>query len=222
MRITELHSGREFSELKTALGLCAAPIISVVGAGGKTTAVKRLAREYGRAAITTTTHMYKETELAKSAAEVMAADGTVWFGTDEGEKISMSPFLDDVYGIPMFIEADGSKHMPFKVPAEHEPVIYRRSTAVIGVLGLDAVGRTLEEAAFRPQDAARFLGTDIHHRISCEDMAAIICSRDGLMKNLRGEYFVLLTKADSELRMGYAVDIARRCENIRIYAVDLK
>ena len=222
MRITELHSGREFLSLKAALGLCGTPIVSVAGAGGKTTIVKRLAFEFEHAAITTTTHMYKETELAKSAAEVMASDGIVWFGTDEGEKISMSPFIDDVNGIPLFIEADGSKHMPFKVPAEHEPVIYPRSTAVIGSLGLDAVGRTLDNAAFRPQDAARFLDTDIHHRISCADMAAVICSKDGLMKNLRGEYYVLLTKADSDQRMKYALDIARRCENIRIYAVDLK
>lgn len=222
MRITELHSGREFSSLSDALGLCGTPIVSVVGAGGKTTIVKQLAAEFGRAAITTTTHMYKEAELAKSAAEVMASDGTVWFGTDEGAKISVSPFIDDVNGIPLLIEADGSKHMPFKVPAKHEPVIYRRSTAVIGALGLDAVGRTLEEAAFRPEDAARFLGTDMRHSISCADMAAVIRSKDGLMKGLRGEYYVLLTKADSEQRMIYALDIARRCKNIRIYAVDLK
>lgn len=222
MKITELNSGTEYHSLKAALELGNLPIVSVAGAGGKTTAVKRLAEEYGRAAITTTTHMYKEAELAKSAADVMASNGIVWFGAEAGSKISMSPFIDDVYGIPMFIEADGSRHMPFKVPAEHEPVIYKRSTAVIGVLGLDAVGRSIEDAAFRPHDAARFLGTDTRHIISCEDMAAVICSKDGLMKGLRGKYYVLLTKADSGHRMEHAYDIARRCGNIRIYAVDMK
>lgn len=222
MTITELSSGKSFDSLKAALPLGELPIVSVVGAGGKTTVIKRLAKEYVRAAITTTTHMYKEARLANSAEEVSSAKGIVWFGTDEGEKISMSPFIDDVHDIPLIIEADGSKHMPFKIPAEHEPAVYFRSTAVIGMLGLDAVGMTVEEAAFRPMEAARFLGSDTKHIISCADMAAVILSKNGLMKNLRGEYFVLLTKAEGALRMEYAREIARRCENIRIYAVSLK
>ena len=39
------------------------------------------------------------------------------------------------------IEADGAKRLPLKVPGEWEPVIPDFTDLVVGVIGMDAVGR---------------------------------------------------------------------------------
>ena len=57
--ITDLKTHRSSKNITDIIPLGDMPVISVVGAGGKTTIVKRIAFEYGRAAISTTTHMYK-------------------------------------------------------------------------------------------------------------------------------------------------------------------
>ena len=38
----------------------------------------------------------------------------------------------------VLIEADGSKRLPCKVPADHEPVLLPESDIVVAVLGLSA------------------------------------------------------------------------------------
>lgn len=221
MRITELRSMLRSGRITELLPLGSCPIVSVIGAGGKTTIVKQLAEELGRAVITTTTHMLKEAPLAASAADAMLSEGIVWCGTDEGHKISMPPFLDELKDIPLIIEADGSKHKPFKVPAAHEPAVYERSTAVIGVLGLNSLGKSISEAAFRPNDTAAFLRTYTEHIISEEDFCAVIASPCGLQKNSRGKFFAVLSHADTPERMGAARRIAERCGGIRIYALTI-
>ncbi len=219
MKITELSSMRESNRITELLSLGGCPVISVVGAGGKTTIVKQLAAELGRAVITTTTHMFKEAALAASADEAMSTDGIVWCGTDEGLKISAPPFLDELQNIPLVIEADGSKHKPFKIPAAHEPAVYKRSTAVIGVLGLNALGMSIRSAAFRPAGTASFLGTDEEHKLSIHDFCKVIVSENGLRKNSRGEFFAVLTHADTPELMDTARQIAERCGSIRVYAM---
>ena len=49
----------------------------------------------------------------------------------------------------VLIEADGSKCLPCKVPADHEPVLLPESDIVVAVLGLSALGRSLKECCFR-------------------------------------------------------------------------
>ncbi|RKL61281.1 putative selenium-dependent hydroxylase accessory protein YqeC [Thermoanaerobacteraceae bacterium SP2] len=50
------------------------------------------------------------------------------------------------------IEADGAKQKPIKVPAEYEPCIPERATTVLGVIGIDAIGNTLNEKIFHRVD----------------------------------------------------------------------
>ncbi|MCA1949561.1 MAG: putative selenium-dependent hydroxylase accessory protein YqeC, partial [Treponema sp.] len=43
-------------------------------------------------------------------------------------------------------EADGSKHLPVKAPAEHEPVLPDLCDIVLGCVGLDCLGLPMDEA----------------------------------------------------------------------------
>ena len=137
-------------------------VIAVVGSGGKTTLVKKLASEYqeqGKTVlITTTTHMYTEEEtlLTDDAEDVIRAlneTGYIMAGVPEGEKIK--GFSEETYEMicnhadVILVEADGSKHMPLKYPNAHEPVIPDNTDRIIIVCGLKALGQKAKEACHR-------------------------------------------------------------------------
>lgn len=179
-------------------------IISVVGAGGKTTLIFRLAKELrqiGKSVlITTTTKMYvpqqyyvpwKEDgnyKFRKEIQEQLSKEGIAVTGKllHTGEKISGLPEKEWEY-LPklcdvLLVEADGSRQRPVKVPAAHEPVLFQGTELVIGVLGFRSIGQKILDAAHRPEDVAAFLQTDVEHRITKEDLEAIARSPRGLKK----------------------------------------
>ena len=106
-------------------------ITAVVGAGGKTTYIKKKAEEYTmlgkKVLVTTTTHMMREEDTlvsddADEIIKVLIENSYVMAGRSCGEKIQalseetyrkVSEYADVV-----LVEADGSKHMPIKFPEE--------------------------------------------------------------------------------------------------------
>ena len=173
-------------------------IRAVVGAGGKTSLIRKMAEEsqkQGRKVlICTTTHMYKEAgcivgDFAEPIIEALQT-GFAMAGTDKGEKISalseavyreVCAYADDV-----FVEADGSKHKAIKFPAEHEPVIPENADEIIVVCGLHALGQPLIEAAHRPELVKRCLAADDDTIITAEHVQILL--REGYLKLLRCRY----------------------------------
>lgn len=212
-----------------------APILSVVGAGGKTTTIFHLAEEYRAAGIpvivTTTTHMKIEdntyTLLNASVAELkslLETEGMVQVGIEEeknaGKEVRKMKgvsreFFDEICAmeVPILIEADGAKRLPCKVPAEWEPVILPETTHVISVYGLDAVGKPIGEICFRPELAAEFLEKSISDKLEPKDIATLAVHVEAGRKAV-GErpYYILLNKADDEERMRAALEICRELE----------
>lgn len=189
-------------------------LIGVVGGGGKTAAIYRLAGELRsmgkRVMITTTAHMQKpkgiplvlncgESELQ----EVLERDGIVMTGWQDPEnegKIcgvtaeSLQRFreLADV----VLVEADGARHMPLKAPAPWEPVLVEECDIVIAVAGVDAIGKTFQECSFRPRLTSGLLGRNLTDVVDGVDVADILCHAEGGRKNVRGEFRVLINKID--------------------------
>lgn len=114
-----------------------------------------------------------------------------------------SSFLQEVLqeAEVVLIEADGAKHLPCKVPIEKEPVIIPECTDVIAVVGMDALGKPLEEVCFRKDLAVQFLNTSYKHLIAEEDIAKILSSVKGARKGVEDrKYCVVLNKCDDEIR----------------------
>ena len=81
------------------------------------------------------------------------------------------------------IEADGASGRPVKAPASHEPVIPLSTTNLIGVIGIDALGLSLqEENVFRSQIFSRLTGLNLGEKIGIEALALLICHPEGLFK----------------------------------------
>ena len=152
------------------------PVISLVGAGGKTTCAYLLAEELAgegkKVLVTTTTHMEHPNFLGRNGAidqspeEIAAAlekSPIVTAGTSGLGGMKMRALPEEVFGavLPYFdaavIEADGSKRHPFKVPASHEPVIRKETTHIMILAGMPAMGRPLCRVCFRMEEAEKLL-----------------------------------------------------------------
>lgn len=150
-----------------------AAVVTAVGAGGKTSVLHALAGEAARAGwrvvITTTTKMACEPGLAVDIAAVARAlrrPGVVVAGTplpaDPGAPAKFTALpgepLPDLCALAdlVLVEGDGSRRLPVKAPAGHEPVVPERTARLLVVAGLTAVGEPWERVCYRP-DAARAL-----------------------------------------------------------------
>jgi len=107
----------------------------------------------------------------------------------EEEKISgPSPFYLDKWwkeGLVDFflVEADGAAGRPVKAPASHEPVIPSSTTDLVGVIGIDALGLSLqEENVFRSKVFSQLTGLKLGEKIGMEDLSLLICHPEGLFK----------------------------------------
>ena len=202
------------------------PVVSAVGAGGKTSVLRRLAGEYAErgsgAVVTTTTHIREElqpwflTEISKEKLlGILKNQGQVWTGVPCGNgRLGRLPEEYFLWicglGIPVLTEADGARMLPLKCPGEREPVIPGQTTHVLSVYGLDAVGKQIAEVCFRPELAAELLNKDITEPVAAEDIARLAVSEKAGKKGCPGHaaYTVILNKADDEPRRKYAAEIA--------------
>lgn len=146
-------------------------VIAYVGAGGKTTLIRRRAmelRQQGKKVfVTTSTHMFREEGCIAgndvlSAVKQLEACGYVMAGMPCGEKIEALPensYLEICrHADAVLVEADGSKHKPLKFPAEYEPVIPENADEIIVVCGMAGLGKPLSEACQRPELVKNCLG----------------------------------------------------------------
>ena len=145
--------------------------ICVVGSGGKTTLIKKLAKQYIKenktVFVTTTTHMFIEedtllTDDADTIIHQLQEKGYAMAGIEEGEKIkalsrqtyeAVCAFADVV-----LVEADGSKQLPLKYPNTTEPVIPENTDEIIVVCGLNAMGKQAKDVCHRLELVKTCLG----------------------------------------------------------------
>lgn len=145
-------------------------IRAVVGAGGKTSLIRKLAADFvaeGKSVfVTTSTRMFIEddTLLTDDADEItghLKAKKYAMAGIADGVKIrelsqetyeTVCMAADEV-----LVEADGSKHMPLKFPDDKEPVIYDNVDEIIVVCGLHALGQKASDAVQRLEIARQYI-----------------------------------------------------------------
>jgi probable selenium-dependent hydroxylase accessory protein YqeC len=219
-----------------ALGIVRGDVVSVAGAGGKTTLIHRLAaeaRDLGwRVLVTTTTHMgagdpeatgqvFVEAEGDASAAleEALARDG---LATVLGRRVRE----DKLEGLPparvdalapkadlVLVEADGARGRSLKVPAAHEPVIPSSTSMVIVVCGLDVLGEALdEECVHRLELVAAATGVNAGEVVDEDCLCTALRHVDGYPSRIphRARAGVFFNKADEAGDIATAARMAHR------------
>jgi len=186
-------------------------VVSLVGGGGKTTLMFRLARELadsGCRVLTTTTtkifrpdpdqspHLVVDAEpdglirrtraLMESGCRHMTAVQGFGGGVDKLVGLPRSAVTELVRhgGFDwILVEADGAKRRPLKAPAAHEPVVPAESTVVTAVVGLEAIDRPLAAPwVFRCKYYSRITGLSEAAAVTLESVACVLTHPQGMMK----------------------------------------
>ena len=104
------------------------------------------------------------------------------------------------HGLPMLVEADGSRQRPLKAPEIYEPPIPDFVETVAVVAGLSSLGQPLNaEFVHRPEIYARLSGLEMGETISGAALQRVLSHPAGGLKNIpaRARRLVLLNQADT-------------------------
>ncbi|MEA4970868.1 MAG: selenium cofactor biosynthesis protein YqeC [Candidatus Pelethousia sp.] len=160
-------------------------LTAIIGGGGKSTLLLRLGRELAaghKTLLCTSTHMLAPTGVPlagepEQAARLLQSAPLVCFGAKgEDGKLSQGAPMEALLSLAEYVlcEADGSKGLPLKAHAPHEPNVPRETKRLVYVAGLDGVGQTVAEAAHRPARYAALLGVGKGHVVTPGDVANAI------------------------------------------------
>jgi molybdenum cofactor cytidylyltransferase len=212
-------------DLIQTLSLPTCPRVAFVGAGGKTTAIFQLARQFQSAVlVTATTHLAVDQlqladqhffvndpeDLAQLEEDLPPGVTLLTGDIDETDRasglIAKTPerilVLADRHHVPLLIEADGSRRLPLKAPASHEPPIPAFMDTVIVVAGLSALGKPLNSNwVHRPEIFADLSGLTLNETISPEALIRVLLHPAGGLKNFpkNARSVVLLNQADTSV-----------------------
>ena len=106
----------------------------------------------------------------------------------QGKAFGVSPELvDSLFKTGRFDviinEADGSRMRPFKAPAEHEPVIPKSTTLLIPLVGLDVIGKPLNDTyVHRAELISQLSQTTIGSLITPQTVARVLRHPNGGLK----------------------------------------
>lgn len=138
-------------------------ITAVIGSGGKTTLLRILAEELsGTVILTTSTHILPfagipmlVTDDIEQVRRALALHRVICMGTPAAEGKLTAPALPfsvlaDAADY-VIVEADGSKRLPLKAHALHEPVIPENTRKTVCVVGASGFGKPVEQTVHRPE-----------------------------------------------------------------------
>ncbi len=197
-------------------------IVSIVGAGGKTSLLfalgNALVAQGKNVLATTTTRMFRPTPADLHNGLRFAA-----------QEPSREQDQRKVYGYPpgkvdemfsrgeaewILVEADGSAGHPIKAPAAHEPVIPASTGIVIAVVGLSCIGKKLnKDIAFRLEEITAVTGLLPGDTITPAAIASLVCHPDGMFKNApaMAKRFLFANQADLPGAVEAGAELASCC-----------
>lgn len=195
-------------------------ITAIVGAGGKSTVLKKL-EEYGRSlpmVVTSTTKMYGfqgdvyepigTKDVAKGLAfcekQIREKKTAAWFSEmdEKGKWVGLSPSVVSEMAIAhpnwyIIVEADGAREKWLKAPAPHEPVVPEETVTTIGVLNLQALGLPLTpDKVYQIDQVAAIMKRSPGIVVTPALLARLIGHPHGLFKGCRGRKVLFCTGYD--------------------------
>lgn len=234
-----MRERREIADVVEALGLApSGELVAIVGGGGKSSLMFELAaRLPGRGVTTTTTRIFAA-QMGRAPEVCTLADahwrarleafesGLLVVGRVEGERaLGVPPELPaELLAHPrvdwVVVEADGSRMLPVKAPAPHEPVIPTGTTLLVPVVGIDALCKPIAEIAHRPERVSAIAGIPAEETLTPAALARLITSPRGGLKGAAAvrRVAVLINKVESAPELALAREVA--AEILRDEAVE--
>ena len=167
-------------------------ITAIIGSGGKTTLLRTLADELpGRVLLCTSTHFLGYRDLPAVLDPTEPARSPTGKLVDCGIPYEVLASLADF----VLVEADGSRQLPLKAHAEHEPVIPACSRQVICVVGLSGLHRPVAEAVHRAELFCSLADCSPEDAATPERVARLL-----IQEHLADTYFLNQAESNSALQ----------------------
>ncbi|MFZ7126659.1 MAG: selenium cofactor biosynthesis protein YqeC [Desulfobacterales bacterium] len=207
---SERNDQDRWRTLETALRLTTPGVISIVGAGGKTTLMFNMAAIMAaarQAVLTTTTTKIRPPARSQCPRMVIARTmtdlvqglegfpdrfrhvtaGAEYLTAEDKLRGYTTEMITTLWQSGLFAwviaEADGSAGRPLKWPAGHEPVVGRVTRYVVAVVGLRAVGKPLDHTmVHRPERYAKGTGLAPGDAVTPASVARALLREDGILK----------------------------------------
>jgi len=208
--------------------------VALVGSGGKTTALFQLARQLPPPVIlSASAHLHVDQipladshwianspadlrELESRLQGVVLVSGPVEGTRTTGLDAPSMEWLRAVCerrGLPLLIEADGSRQRPLKAPGSDEPPIPEFVQTVVVTAGLSGLGQPLGEAfVHRPRAFARLSRLHPGDPITPQVLARVLAHPRGGLKNIppQARRLALLNQADTPELQAQAKTLAEQ------------
>ncbi len=205
-------------------------IISIVGAGGKTTMMFKIAGElrgFNKVLVTTTTKIYipledkydfictdseclheyidmKENGIYILGSGVNSENKILGLSCKQIEELA--PHFDYI-----LIEADGAKEKSLKGWNEFEPVIYGKTTKTIGIIDIQSVGMVInEEHVHRSEIFREIAGASQGETVKLQHLCNLILHPRGLFKGAEGQRILYINKVESPNDMIVAKSLVKQ------------
>ena len=223
--------------LKGAFELRRRDMVALIGAGGKTTTLFRLAKELfddgDKVLVTTTTKIFKPTKphiqrlfLVQEVLALLEESRSInrpaiigaGYGIDDADKLLGLPAawfeaLQARGGFDwILIEADGAASRLFKIPSDLEPVIPESCSLTVWTMSVKALGKSLDaEHVHRPERAVSLLGLKGSTLITADHIVQLVKNPAGCFKGIprHSRKIALLNQADSPEEIESARKLAR-------------
>ena len=191
-------------------------VVSIVGSGGKSTLLFKLAEELKneyKVLVSTSArilmpskeqydYLYadlsdylKEKDLYKNGIYVISKSFDFVHNKMMGIDNEDLDFIIDDFDI-VLLEADGSRNMPIKGWKNHEPPILNKTNKTIGVFPANFINKKKDKNFIYGFDEFNIL-TDNCEYINFEAIGKICSNEDGIFKNSKGELYLFLNKAET-------------------------
>lgn len=157
-------------------------VISVIGAGGKSSFLEAVGTEFsGRKIISTTTKIAKSEHPTMDGGSLADIEG-YFKDNPEGILVVASNYQEKLrapkcsmeelakYSDHLLVEADGSKRLPFKAHAAYEPLCVPNSMCVY-IIGATAIDKPLQTHCHRAELVVERLGVNPNASLTPELIA---------------------------------------------------
>ncbi|MBD5644549.1 putative selenium-dependent hydroxylase accessory protein YqeC [Clostridium botulinum] len=193
-------------------------VISIVGAGGKTSLMLNLSEElrpYNKVLSTTTTKIYTPNKTSYDFMCIgekncyiydhLRKNGVYVYGkfiNSDNKLIGFNKnFLDEKfkYFDYSILEADGSKKKPIKGWRDDEPVICKNTNKTIGVLDITCINKIIND--FNVHRVSYFLkitNGKLGEKISIPMISSLVTHPLGLFKGSLGERILFINKVENQ------------------------
>ncbi len=177
-------------------------IISITGAGGKTSLMFYLGKKLvGKKVITTTTKIFKPESheiILNESFSFTDSNQTIVTANElkDNKLVGINKYCFDSDYDYILIEADGSKTLSLKGYSSNEPVICSNNTKTIGVIDITTIGLNASyDNIFRIDELKKI--TNLQDTINLENLSDLVINKNGIFKNSNNIKVLFITKCES-------------------------